>query len=904
MKSYIQVLGTETGDTTPAVMFVADGQRYLFNAGEGTQRFCIENRVRLARLSNVFLTRVKWDTCGGLPGMLLSLASAGNQEISVHGGKNLNHFMASTRHFVYRMSSLVRTFEFPDEAMAYEDENLRALPVTVYPVSAKRTFEDGVDGGSKRAKVLGADGEAAPVISISEVDPSQGSLSQSTTTPTAPDASWRRTEDSYSRLSAQEALVFNREIIGQMFSTGEDLSVDIGSRENFKARADKPVAASGIDYAFPNIQDGKLDHNKLVRLPNSAPNLGVTSYICNGATLRGKFLVDKANELGVPPRFFGRLCDKKEYVAEDGTTVVWQQVMEPDRPGPVFIVVDCPSTDYIAGIDSDERFAKHYTNVTTQPVSLIIHILGDDVIDSPTYRTWMKKFGETTEHIIISRQHCAKPITFKSSATNIHRLNALDPDLFKIPFYTTEPVPFDNGRLINMWFDRIISLTLFSLVETLPSNIQVAESMIIYNTEPTRELDTSEVRSRWSHTNPEGKVLRKFESPHFDAYKAAAATVRGEILATLDSEEAGASPGDDVLLCTLGTGASLPSRFRNVSSTLVHIPGDGCIMFDAGEGTYGQLYRRFNNATEGPTLDELLAGLKFLFISHMHADHHLGAIKLIQERKRILAKMEGPKPTLYIACPPHYITWLDEFADCDDFGFGVNDGIEFITNDDITGTSPKSPNLDGLKAALNLSAVEAISVEHSPYAYALSVAHTTGFKIVYSGDCRPNLDLMKSGGDADVLIHEATFQNDELGSREAQKKRHSTTTEAVIVAARMKARWVLLTHFSQRYPCTPSLGLDLMSAEDQARRRAAVGLAFDLMAVKLGQMRRLPKFFSPLEKLYPKEIANCPDVEEEDLQSMDNLSGDNPKRDADRRSGFRGGRGGNRGRSRGRGRGF
>ncbi|KAJ3160938.1 hypothetical protein HDU86_008300 [Geranomyces michiganensis] len=793
--------------------------------------------------------------------MLLSLASAGNQEIAVHGGKNLNHFMASARHFVYRMSSVVRTFEFPDDSMAYGDDNLTALPVTVYPVTAKRSLEDGVDAGNKRAKVLNADGEETSAISKPDADSRpNGSALQHSTTSTKPDAPWRRVDKTNAHLSADEALRFNREIIGQMFSSGEELSVDIGSRDTLKARVEVP------------------DHRKLVRLPNSVPSLGVTSYICNGATLRGKFLVDKASALGVPPYMFGKLCDKQDCVLEDGTTVVWQQVMEPDRPGPVFIIVDCPSPNYIASMASNEKFAKHYEDATTRPVSAIVHILGDDVIDSPAYRAWMKKFGESTE---VARQYCAKPIIFKSSATNIHRLNAMDPDLFKIPFYTTEPTPFNH-------------------VETLPSKVTIAESMIMYHTEPSRELDSSEVRSRWSHTDPEGKVMRKFQSPHFDPYKEAAAIARSEILSTLETAEPGTAPGDDVMLCTLGTGASLPS-----SATLVHIPGDGSILFDAGEGTYGQMFRRFNNAADGPSLDELLAGLKLLFISHMHADHHLGAIKVIQERKRVLAKRGGSTPTLYIACPPHYVTWLDEFADCDDFGFGVNDGIEFIINDDITGAGSGSPPLAGLMEALKLSAVEAISVEHSPYAYALSIAHATGFKIVYSGDCRPNLDLMKSGGDADVLIHEATFQNDVIGSREAQKKRHSTTTEAVIVAARMKARWVLLTHFSQRYPCSPSLGLELMTAEEQARRKAAVGLAFDLMSVKLGQMRRLAKFFAPLDKLYPKEIENCPDVDEEDIKNMDDLSGDKPKREGDARGeGFRGGRGGNRGgRGRGRGRG-
>ena len=69
MKNYIQILGTQTADSTPSILVTMDsGKRYLFNLGEGSQRFCLENRVRLNKLEHVFVTRVQWETCGGIPG--------------------------------------------------------------------------------------------------------------------------------------------------------------------------------------------------------------------------------------------------------------------------------------------------------------------------------------------------------------------------------------------------------------------------------------------------------------------------------------------------------------------------------------------------------------------------------------------------------------------------------------------------------------------------------------------------------------------------------------------------------------------------------------------------------------------------------------------------------------------
>lgn len=46
--------------------------RYLFNAGEGFQRFCLEHKVRMSRLSSCLLTRLTPDASGGLPGKLRS----------------------------------------------------------------------------------------------------------------------------------------------------------------------------------------------------------------------------------------------------------------------------------------------------------------------------------------------------------------------------------------------------------------------------------------------------------------------------------------------------------------------------------------------------------------------------------------------------------------------------------------------------------------------------------------------------------------------------------------------------------------------------------------------------------------------------------------------------------------
>ncbi|RHY32925.1 hypothetical protein DYB32_002096, partial [Aphanomyces invadans] len=84
------------------------------------------------------------------------------------------------------------------------------------------------------------------------------------------------------------------------------------------------------------------------------------------------------------------------------------------------------------------------------------------------------------------------------------------------------------------------------------------------------------------------------------------------------------------------------------------------------------------------------------------------------------------------------------------------------------------------------------------------------YKFAFSGDCRPSQLLVEHAKDADVLIHEATFEgalvtiwyaplrlkvlvDGMMG--EAKKKDHSTTEEAIDVGIRANAKHIILTHF-------------------------------------------------------------------------------------------------------------
>jgi ribonuclease Z len=71
--------------------------------------------------------------------------------------------------------------------------------------------------------------------------------------------------------------------------------------------------------------------------------------------------------------------------------------------------------------------------------------------------------------------------------------------------------------------------------------------------------------------------------------------------------------------------------FFLVSATLIKIPAFGSVLLDAGEGTYGQMLRHFGRDRIAEEMDDL----RCIFVSHLHADHHLGVFQLLLKRNKV-----------------------------------------------------------------------------------------------------------------------------------------------------------------------------------------------------------------------------------------------------------------------------
>ncbi|OWZ09808.1 hypothetical protein PHMEG_00017436 [Phytophthora megakarya] len=294
----------------------------------------------------------------------------------------------------------------------------------------------------------------------------------------------------------------------------------------------------------------------------------------------------------------------------------------------------------------------------------------------------------------------------------------------------------------------------------------------------------------------------------------------------------------------LGTGCAIPSKYRNVTGMYLELPagkegGDsnetwGGMMLDCGEGSLGQMYRYAGG--DYKRLQELVDRLKCVWISHNHADHHLGLLRLLSFRADT-----DTEPLLVIGPTPLQF-WLDEYAAQDPT---VRGKYIFVENFSFDESDSRSEEVEThaeaarvralLRDTLNISQIECVPVKHAHQSYAAVVTFVDGSKLAFSGDCRPSDKLAEKAKGAFLIVHEATFE-DEL-TKEAKDKAHCTMAEAIEVGRQANARHLLLTHFSQRYPKMAVLS-NTASEVIEEKAPMEVLTAIDMLSLRFRELRQ------------------------------------------------------------------
>lgn len=158
-------------------------------------------------------------------------------------------------------------------------------------------------------------------------------------------------------------------------------------------------------------------------------------------------------------------------------------------------------------------------------------------------------------------------------------------------------------------------------------------------------------------------------------------------------------------------------------------------MLDCGEGTYGQMMRFFGEKQ----CRHVLANLAGIFISHMHADHHIGLVGLLLARQSALQQNSNPADTLLLIAPQQMNSWLHSY----DFRYEpICSLFTIISSDKFSEPDYDSEFAHHVHEAFDLKLLVTTRVEHCKNAFGISVTTLDGFKLTYSGDDLIKLKLL------------------------------------------------------------------------------------------------------------------------------------------------------------------
>ena len=265
----------------------------------------------------------------------------------------------------------------------------------------------------------------------------------------------------------------------------------------------------------------------------------------------------------------------------------------------------------------------------------------------------------------------------------------------------------------------------------------------------------------------------------------------------------------DLSVVFAGTAGSVPTARRGLPATLIRRGGDR-ILVDCGEGTQRQLIKSVG-----------LADLDVVLITHLHVDHWLGLpgmIKSFELRDRdrplhvygpkgLKAAVEGLRFILGRVRFGLYVHELEPWEDIDGDGYVLSAipvrhratafGYALVEDERpgrfdaelaaAKGVTP-GPDFGRLQRGETVDGVDPSEVIG---------AARPGRKIVLSGDTAPCDPLRVAAHQADLLVHEATFTEDERDR--ARDTGHSTARQAAELALEAEVRLLALTHLSTRY---------------------------------------------------------------------------------------------------------
>jgi ribonuclease Z len=269
----------------------------------------------------------------------------------------------------------------------------------------------------------------------------------------------------------------------------------------------------------------------------------------------------------------------------------------------------------------------------------------------------------------------------------------------------------------------------------------------------------------------------------------------------------------DLSVTFLGTGGSVPSARRSTASVLVARGGER-LLFDCGEGTQRQMQRSLG-----------LVQADEIYLTHYHADHVLGLPGLLKTYdltdREVPLTVYGPPGLreLFAIFQPlvgrlGFHLELVELAPGDaveheDFAVrsfeaahGARASGYALVEDERPGRfDPEAASAAGVREGPAFAALqrgeEVEGANGTVRPDQVMGPSRAGRTVVVTGDTAPSPATVMAAADAELLVHDASFAEEE--TQRAAETGHSTVGQAAAVAAEAHVKLLALVHISSRY---------------------------------------------------------------------------------------------------------
>ena len=159
------------------------------------------------------------------------------------------------------------------------------------------------------------------------------------------------------------------------------------------------------DDPFVLVNDEVVKISAILLEPGSKSGETSVVYVCELPEINGKFDPAKAMALGLRagPKY-GKLQSGQSVKSDfKDITVHPSDVMGPSVPGPVVLLVDCPTESHAEELLSTPSMKSYYSTDGDKFVNCIIHLSPASVTNSATYQSWMKRF-HSAQHILAGHE--------------------------------------------------------------------------------------------------------------------------------------------------------------------------------------------------------------------------------------------------------------------------------------------------------------------------------------------------------------------------------------------------------------------------------------------------------------------------------------------------------------------